>query len=266
MVGLIRLILFFFTFLSYSQEHILIGDSQTFYMSKYSTKIIHIKKLSKEGIGVNELNKKIISYPTSHKIKSVSVCIGVNDFYKDKGIEPLMNTIKRTFPNAKIFVIQGSWGWGNVKKDNSSTILKYYKIFHTFGTEIVEPPIGSGDPHRDKKIYKTIIQIIETKIKMIENTKGDSTRFKAKGWPLKYKVKKNYVVGILSMYENDLKLFKVEAENKYEALKKGMVEYTPEENRHYEIEFQNGEVCPPNFESLTDYYAVGEIITNVMEI
>jgi hypothetical protein len=266
MVGLVRLILFFFTFLSYSQEHILIGDSQTFYMSKYSTKIIHIKKLSKEGIGVNKLNKKIISYPTSHKIKSVSVCIGVNDFYKDKGIEPLMNTIKRTFPNAKIFVIQGSWGWGNIRKDNSSTILKYYKIFHKFGAEIIDPPIGYGDPHRDKKIYKTIIQIIETKIKMIENTKGDSTRFKAKEWPLKYKVKKNYVVGILSMYENDLKLFKVEAENKYEALKKGMVEYTPEENRHYEIEFQNGEVCPPNFESLTDYYAVGEIITNVMEI
>jgi hypothetical protein len=235
-------------------------------MSKYSTKIRHIKKLSKEGIGVNELNKKIISYPTSHKIKSVSVCIGVNDFYKDKGIEPLMNTIKRTFPNAKIFVIQGSWGWGNIRKDNSSTILKYYKIFHKFGAEIIDPPIGYGDPHRDKKIYKTIIQIIETKIKMIENTKGDSTRFKAKEWPLKYKVKKNYVVGILSMYENDLKLFKVEAENKYEALKKGMVEYTPEENRHYEIEFQNGEVCPPNFESLTDYYAVGEIITNVMEI
>jgi hypothetical protein len=235
-------------------------------MSKYSTKIRHIKKLSKEGIGVNELNKKIISYPTSHKIKSVSVCIGVNDFYKDKGIEPLMNTIKRTFPNAKIFVIQGSWGWGNIRKDNSSTILKYYKIFHKFGAEIIDPPIGYGDPHRDKKIYKTIIQIIETKIKMIENTKGDSTRFKAKEWPLKYKVKKNYVVGILSMYENDLKLFKVEAENKYEALTKGMVEYTPEENRHYEIEFQNGEVCPPNFESLTDYYAVGEIITNVMEI
>jgi hypothetical protein len=101
---------------------------------------------------------------------------------------------------------------------------------------------------------------------MTENTKGDSTRFKAKKWPLKYKVKKNYVVGILSMYENDLKLFKVDAENKYEALKKGMVEYTPEENRHYEIEFQNGEVCPPNFESLTGYYEVGEIITNVMEI
>jgi hypothetical protein len=101
---------------------------------------------------------------------------------------------------------------------------------------------------------------------MTENTKGDSTRFKAKKWPLKYKVKKNYVVGILSMYENDLKLFKVDAENKYEALKKGMLEFTPDEYKEHEIEFQNGAVCPPNFESLTGYYEVGEIITNVMEI
>lgn len=167
MVGLVRLILFFFISISFGQEHILIGDSQTFYMSKYSTKITHIKKLSKAGIGVNELNKKIISYPTSHKIKSVSVCIGVNDYYKDKGILDLMNTVKRTFPNSKIFVIQGSWGWGNVKKYNSSTILKYYKIFNTFGGEIIEPPIGYGDPHRDKKIYKTIIKKIESLINKI---------------------------------------------------------------------------------------------------
>lgn len=102
---------------------------------------------------------------------------------------------------------------------------------------------------------------------MSENTKGHSTRHKAKEWPLTNKeIMKNYVVGILSMYENDLKLFKVEAEDKYEALKKGMLEFTPEEYKEHELEFQNGAICPPNFESLTGYYEVGEIITNVMEI
>ena len=236
-------------------------------MSKYLTKITHIKKLSKEGIGVDILNKKIISYPISPKVKSVSICIGVNDFYINKGIEPLIKTIKRTFPNSKIYVIQGSWGWGNVRKDNFSTILKYYKIFHKFGVEIIEPPIGYGDPHRDKKIYKTIIQIIETKIKMTEGTKGDSTRFKAKDWPItNTKDMKNYVVGILSMEDNDLKLFKVEAENKYDALKKGMMDFTPDEYKEYELEFQNSEICAPNFESLTDFYFNGEIMTNVIEI
>jgi len=102
---------------------------------------------------------------------------------------------------------------------------------------------------------------------MTENTKGDSTRYKAKECPITNKENmKNYVVGILNMFDHDLKLFKVEAEDKYEALKKGMVGYTPEEDKHYEIQFQNGTVCPPNFESLTGYYEVGEIITEVIEI
>lgn len=104
-------------------------------------------------------------------------------------------------------------------------------------------------------------------MKMIKDTKGHSTRYKAKEWPITNKENmKNYVVGILSMYENDLKLFKVEAEDKYDALKKGMVDFTSEEYKEHEIEFQNGAICPPNFESLTGYYNVGDILTNVIEI
>lgn len=164
MVGLIRFILLFFVFLSYSQEHILIGDSQTFYLSKHSEQIKQIRKLSKSGIGVYDLTKRILPYPISRNVKTVSVCIGVNDYYKDKGILDLMNTIKRTFPNSKIFIIQGSWGWGNVRKYNSTSVLKYYQKFKELSGEIIEPPIGYGDPHRDKKIYKTIIQKIESLI------------------------------------------------------------------------------------------------------
>ena len=102
---------------------------------------------------------------------------------------------------------------------------------------------------------------------MTENTKGYSTRHKAKEWPLTNKENmKKYVVGILSLFEHDLRLFKVEADNEYEALKRGMLEFTPDEYKEHELEFQNGDVCPPNFESLTGFYEVGEIITNVMEI
>ncbi len=160
-MGLIRLILLFFVFLSYSQEHVLIGDSQTFYLNKHSKQIKQIKKLSKSGIGVYGLTKKISPYPISRNVKTVSLCIGVNDNYKDVGIKDLMNTIKRTFPNSKIYIIQGSWGWGHVRKYNSSSVLKYYQKFKEFDCKIIEPPIGLGDPHRDKKIYKTIITKIE---------------------------------------------------------------------------------------------------------
>jgi hypothetical protein len=102
---------------------------------------------------------------------------------------------------------------------------------------------------------------------MTENTKGNSTRYKAKEWPITNKENmKNYVVGILSLFEHDLKLFKVEADNEYESLKKGMLEFTPDEYKEHELEFQNGAICPPNFESLTGYYEVGEIMTQVIEI
>lgn len=76
---------------------------------------------------------------------------------------------------------------------------------------------------------------------------------------------KNYVVGILSMFENDLKLFKVTAENKYEAVKKGMVEFcNDDESRQHEIEWQNSEDYPQEFEGLS--YVYEEVPFDVIEI
>jgi hypothetical protein len=102
---------------------------------------------------------------------------------------------------------------------------------------------------------------------MSENTKGLSTRHKAKEWPLKNEENmKNYIVGVSDLNGYGLHLFKVEAEDNYYALKKGMLEFTPDEYKEHELEFQNGAICPPNFESLTGFYNVGDIMTNVIEI
>ena len=73
---------------------------------------------------------------------------------------------------------------------------------------------------------------------------------------------KNYVVGILSMFENDLKLFKVMAENEYEAVKKGMVEFT--ERKQYEIDWQNSEDYPTDLEGLYSVYE--EVPFSVIEV
>jgi len=163
-VGLIRFILFFFVFLSYGQEHILIGDSQTTYLSKNSIKIKRIPELSKGGIGVPYLINMVSSYPKSTNVKSVSICIGVNDRYKDRGVNELVKIVKNKFPNAKLFVIQGSWGWGGVSKMNQTNLDLYYKHFVDLGCSLITPPIGYGDPHRDKKTYETIIKKIESLI------------------------------------------------------------------------------------------------------
>lgn len=76
---------------------------------------------------------------------------------------------------------------------------------------------------------------------------------------------KNYVVGILSMFENDLKLFKITAENEYDAVKKGMVEFCDnEESKQFEINWQNSEDYTKTFEELLNAYE--EFPFNVIEI
>lgn len=164
MVGLVKYILLFFTLSIYSQQHILIGDSQTYILAKYSTKIKRVPKLSQTGIGVLQLTSKVRLYPVSPHINSVSVCIGVNDGYKDKGVKKLLVRIKNTFPNAKIYIIQGSWGWGKVRRANQNTLNKYYKQYIDSGCILVSPAIGRGDPHRDKIIYKIIMKSLESRI------------------------------------------------------------------------------------------------------
>ena len=161
---MIKYLILLFTFVTYSQQHILIGDSQTYILAKHSTKIKRVPKLTQPGIGVVQLVYKVRLYPVSPNINSVSVCIGVNDGYKDRGIKQLLIRIKNTFPNAKIFIIQGSWGWGKVRRANQNTLNKYYKQYIDSGCILISPAIGRGDPHRDKNVYKTIIKNLENQI------------------------------------------------------------------------------------------------------
>jgi hypothetical protein len=161
---MIKYILLLFTILSFSQEHILIGDSQTYILSKHSTKIKQVSELSQSGIGVLQLTNKVRLYPVSPCVNSVSVCIGVNDGYKDRGIKQLLVRIKNTFPNAKIYIIQGSWGWGTVKRANQNTLNKYYKQYIDAGCILISPAIGKGDPHKDKNVYKIIMKNLENQI------------------------------------------------------------------------------------------------------
>jgi hypothetical protein len=76
---------------------------------------------------------------------------------------------------------------------------------------------------------------------------------------------KNYVVGILSMFENDLKLFKITAENEYEAVKKGMIKFAyNEECKQHEIDWQNSEDYPTDLQGL--YCVYEDLPFNIIEV
>jgi hypothetical protein len=154
-----------FIFAAYGQEHILIGDSQTYLLKKHSNIVTQVSKLCQSGIGVQDLIQKVKRYPIKTNVKSVTICIGVNDYYINKGIESLMVRVLNTFPNAKIFVVKGSWGWGKVRKVNIDKFNNYYKKFEILGAHLIKTPIGHGDPHRNKKVYKTIMSELENNLK-----------------------------------------------------------------------------------------------------
>lgn len=76
---------------------------------------------------------------------------------------------------------------------------------------------------------------------------------------------RNYVVGILSMFENDLKLFKITAESEYEAVKKAMIEFCDDEDsKMNEIDWQNSDDYPKNIEEMISYYE--DVPFNIIEI
>jgi hypothetical protein len=100
-------------------------------------------------------------HKVSTNVQNVFLCIGTNDLYVDKGIEKLFKSLWITFPNAKIYVIQGSWGWGGVTHTKYDKIKKYYKRYEELGGTIIEPPIGKGDPHCDCPVYKKIGKAID---------------------------------------------------------------------------------------------------------
>jgi hypothetical protein len=147
-----------------NKQNVLIGDSQTFQLKKHSTIVTHETKLSKVGIGVPQLIAKIKNYPIQPNVLSVTICIGVNDGYVDKGISKLMTVVNTKFPNACIYIIKGSWGWGQVKKLSKDKFNGYYNKFEDLGARIIQTPIGHGDPHKNKKVYKTIMSELEWKI------------------------------------------------------------------------------------------------------
>jgi len=77
---------------------------------------------------------------------------------------------------------------------------------------------------------------------------------------------KNYVVAVISFFENDIQQFKVEAENEYEAVKKGILAFTKEEYKKGEIAFQNSEDYPKDMDGLEDLYNNAEMDFSVIEI
>ena len=146
---------------------IIIGDSQTPYVDRNSFKVQLVDELQEGGKGVGWLRDQVDAYPISLNVKNVVLCIGTNGGYSSKGSAEagLFTAVRKTFPNAKIYAVQGSWGWSGVSKYSEADVRTYYEDnYQSRGAILIEPPIGDGDPHENKPIYRDIGAAIDAKL------------------------------------------------------------------------------------------------------
>jgi hypothetical protein len=107
----------------------------------------------------------VLNYKTSPEVKNIIICIGTNDGFQNQNIKDLFKIVKRTFPNAAIYTIKGSWGWGNNKNITQQKVNKYYKQYEQQGAIILDPAIGNNEPHKDLPVYKTIGKKLDSILK-----------------------------------------------------------------------------------------------------
>jgi hypothetical protein len=155
------------------QKNIIIGDSQSPFVDwgSQSFNLISSKggqsSLWLGGKTLGWLLESIKVYPGDSLVTGVAICIGTNGgFNKNDKISELVTECKLKFPNSKLYVIQGSWGWGGVSNKTESVVRDYYKKFSELGVVVVEPPIGKIEPHGRKLIYKKIGQNLDSLVKI----------------------------------------------------------------------------------------------------
>ena len=152
--------------------NLIIGDSCTPIILKRAKSLDVLgnvgseRTLWKSGMGVKWLKEAVSKYPVNSNIKNVVINIGTNGAFSPKDdVRGLVAEIRRVFPSAKLFVVQGSWGWGYNKNVTPDKVKTYYDRFKAEGVIVIEPPIGNvKDPHTDLPVYTQIGAAIDQAI------------------------------------------------------------------------------------------------------
>lgn len=155
------------------QKNIIIGDSQSPYVDWGSQSFNLISTVGGQsslwlgGKTLGWLLEAVRVYNGDSTVTNLAICIGTNGgFNKNDKVLELVNECKLKFPNSKLYVIQGSWGWGGVSNKTETQVRDYYKKFSDLGVVVVEPPIGKIEPHGRKPIYKEIGTNLDSLVKI----------------------------------------------------------------------------------------------------
>ena len=155
-----------------TSKNFIIGDSQTPLLDRNSQKALRIGEegseanLWKGGKSLSWLKDAVDNYQETKDVNSIIINIGTNGgFNASENIQGLVNSVKSKFPNAKIFAVKGSWGWGGNKNVTQSKVDAYYEKFRQLGVELIPTAIGvTNDPHTNLPVYAQIGSEIDARI------------------------------------------------------------------------------------------------------
>lgn len=153
-------------------KNYIIGDSQTPFIDKNSQRARRISEQS--GVGslwsggknLSWLKSAVEQYPVESDVNSIIINIGTNGGFNTKDdVAGLVNIVKTKFPNAMLFAVKGSWGWGGNVNVTEEKVNAYYKKFRDLGVDIIEPAIGKvSDPHGNLPVYAQIGRAIDERL------------------------------------------------------------------------------------------------------
>lgn len=197
---------------------IVIGDSCTPIIANKSRTVSMLgpkgseQTLWKSGMGVKWLKNAVSGHPVNSNVKDVVINIGTNGAFKpNNDVEGLIDEVRRVFPSARLYAIQGSWGWGGNKNVNPQAVASFYERFKNKGVVVIDPPIGNVvDPHSSRlPVYQEIVKNLDNAIanqtgyapsnlstvnpdKPTISNQGGETVINRPGDPYKYKVENDH--------------------------------------------------------------------------
>jgi hypothetical protein len=116
-------------------KFVTIGDSLSQGLTLYTKKIVDIKTpvpLTFPGKDTQWLLNKCNGIQPKRNIPNLVLSIGANDLYEITNVDKLITAINITFPDSKKFIINGSYGWDNLKITNDRNDEYWKNKINTF--------------------------------------------------------------------------------------------------------------------------------------
>lgn len=122
-----------------------------------------VSALWESGRATGWLANAVANYNIDKHVKNVVICIGTNDIYSSAApVASLVSNLQTTFPNAKLLVVQGTYGnkvnWSKALQPiTQKQVDAFYDKFRKLGVTVISPAIGNvPNAHDSLPIFKTI--------------------------------------------------------------------------------------------------------------